>query len=90
MADIFLGIDGCSACWAAVEITFTSNLESWEFYIFPTIKDVYKKYFKSCLITKPDSNLATFLCHEHSIKQILIDIPIGLKEAGLEEKNVIF
>ena len=40
MADIFLGIDGCSAGWAAVEITFTSNLESWEFYVFPTIKDV--------------------------------------------------
>ncbi|MBE3089166.1 MAG: hypothetical protein IMZ41_02680 [Actinobacteria bacterium] len=85
--NIFLSIDGCRAGLAAVEITFTSNLESWEFYIFLTIKDVYEKYFKACLITKPHSNLAASLRHEHSIKQILVDIPIGLKEADLEEKK---
>lgn len=87
MANVFLGIDGCRSGWAVVEITFTSNLESWEFYIFPTIKKVYEKYFKACLITKPDSDLAASLCHGHPVRQILIDIPIGLKESGPEERK---
>ena len=87
MANIFLGIDGCSAGWAVVEMTCTSNLESWEFYIFPTIKDVYEKYFQSFPILKPNSNLPASLRREHSIKQILIDIPIGLKESGPEERK---
>ena len=87
MANIFLGIDGCSAGWAAVEITFTSNSESWEFYIFPTIKDVYEKYFKSCPIPKPNPDVTASLCPGHPVRQILIDIPIGLKECGPEERK---
>ena len=87
MANIFLGIDGCKAGWAIVEITCTSNLESWEFYISPTINDVYEKYFKSCILTKLDSDVVASLCPEPPVKQILIDIPIGLKESGPDERK---
>jgi predicted RNase H-like nuclease len=90
MANIFLGIDGCRSGWTIVEITITSNLESWEFYIFPTIKDVYEKYsehnsnsdynFKPPkTISNPDTSQIP--------KKILIDLPIGLKESGPEERK---
>ena len=88
MANIFLGIDGCMVGWALVEITHTSNLETWEFYISPTMADVYEKYFKACPIAKPDSSPeATSLQPGHQVKQILIDIPIGLKESGSDERK---
>ena len=87
MANIFLGIDGCKIGWAVVEITCTSNSESWEFYISPTMDDVYEKYFKSCILTKLDSDVVATLCPEPPVKQILIDIPIGLKESGPDERK---
>jgi predicted RNase H-like nuclease len=87
MANIFLGIDGCKAGWAVVELTCTSNLESWEFYISPTITSVYEKYFKDCPSAKPDSSPASLLHPEYPINQILIDIPIGLKESSPEERK---
>ena len=87
MANIFLGIDGCKSGWAVVEITCKSNLESWEFYITPAIKDVYEKYFKSFPIPKPNPDVTASLCPEQPVRQILIDIPIGLKESGPEERK---
>ena len=56
MTNKFLGIDGCKAGWAVVEISLSHNLESWEFAISPTMADVYEKYFKAHPIAKPDSS----------------------------------
>jgi predicted RNase H-like nuclease len=90
MVNIFLGIDGCKAGWAVVEITFTSNLESWEFYIFPTIKTLFEKY------SEPNSNSDYNFEPPKTIfnpdtgqipNKVLIDIPIGLKESGPEERK---
>ena len=51
--------------------------------------DVYEKYFKSCNLTKLDSDVVASLFPEPPVKQILIDIPIGLKESVLMKENVI-
>jgi len=90
MKNIFLGVDGCKAGWAAVEITFTSNLESWEFYIFPTIKNLFKKYSEHN--SNSDYNFKTpktiFNPDTSQIpNKVLIDIPIGLKESGPDERK---
>lgn len=87
MVNNYLGIDGCRSGWAIVEISHDLESCTWNFFLFSTIKDVHERYFKACPIAKPDSNLTAFLHHEHIVKQILIDIPIGLKESGPEERQ---
>ena len=90
MANIFLGIDGCRAGWAVVEITFTSNLESREFYIFPTIKNLFEKYSEYNSNSGYNFKLPKTIFNPDTSQipnKILIDIPIGLKESGPEERK---
>ncbi|MBM3710680.1 MAG: DUF429 domain-containing protein [Actinobacteria bacterium] len=90
MQEIFLGIDGCKAGWAVVEIRCNSSAESWHFYILSKIKELLDKY-SFPLIKSPEANRNTInpikTKKQSEASLILIDIPIGLKESGPEERK---
>jgi len=87
MENIFLGIDGCKAGWATVEITSYSKSEIWGFYIFPKINSLFEKYYKHNPIPNIPPKQTVNLPPKLIPRQVLIDIPIGLKESGPEERK---
>lgn len=92
MQNIFLGIDGCKAGWATIEIIpdpklFNSKSESWDFHLFPTITYLFEHYQKLGILPDLNSVEENHLTINCTNIQILIDIPIGLKESGPIERK---
>ena len=104
---IFLGVDGCRAGWATVEILSyaitsyskisiskpsdpgqsISEYDKWDFHLFPTISDLFKYYRESGFVSELNGNEENPKKLNCADMQILIDIPIGLKESDKEERK---